>query len=111
MKSSILAATMTALAALSAATPTAIEAESRQFQVSVTFYGENDQSYSLLVPADRTVVHIGTYNPLIVHRVTSPGGGFCTFVGVEGESVVIYAEDEKVLSVPQVMSWGSCGNN
>jgi hypothetical protein len=60
MKSSILAATMTALAALSAARPTAIEAESRQFQVSVTFYGENDQSYSLLVPADRTVVHIGT---------------------------------------------------
>jgi hypothetical protein len=60
MKSSILAATMTVLAALSAAAPTAIEAESRQFQVSVTFYGENDQSYSLLVPADRTVVHIGT---------------------------------------------------
>jgi hypothetical protein len=50
-------------------------------------------------------------NPLVVHRVTSPGGGFCTFVGVEGESVVIYAEDEKVLAVPQAMSWGSCGNN
>ncbi|KAL2833877.1 hypothetical protein BDW59DRAFT_138241 [Aspergillus cavernicola] len=80
------------------------------FNVSVSFYGENDvDSYSLLVPTDRTSVQID--NPLVVHRVTSPGGGFCTFVGVEGESVVIYAEDEQFLSVPQAMSWGSCGNN
>ncbi|KAL2810554.1 hypothetical protein BJX63DRAFT_434200 [Aspergillus granulosus] len=97
----------TLLAGLATATPT--QAESRQFQVSVTFYGENDQSYSLLVPADRTPVQID--NPLVVHRVTSPGGGFCTFVGVEGESVVIYSEDEQFLSVPQAMDWGSCGNN
>ncbi|KAL2785592.1 hypothetical protein BJX66DRAFT_342963 [Aspergillus keveii] len=97
------------LAAMVTATPTPMEPESRQFQISITFHGENDQSYSLLVPADRTTVEID--NPLIVHRVTSPGGGFCTFVGVEGESVVIYAEDEKVLAVPQAMSWGSCGNN
>ncbi|KAJ0420256.1 hypothetical protein BJY00DRAFT_313194 [Aspergillus carlsbadensis] len=107
MKSSIIAATMTAFVALSTASP--MDVESRQFQVSVTFHGEGDQSYSLLVPADRTPVQID--NPLIVHRITSPGGGFCTFVGVEGESVVIYAEDEKVLSVPQAMSWGTCGNN
>jgi hypothetical protein len=50
-------------------------------------------------------------NPLVVHRVTSPGGGFCTFVGVDGESVVIYAQDEKFLTKPQAMKWGSCGNN
>lgn len=48
-------------------------------------------------------------NPLVVHRITSPGGGFCTLVGEKGESVVIHAEDEKMLDVPQAMSWGSCG--
>ncbi|KAL3479601.1 hypothetical protein BJX99DRAFT_255328 [Aspergillus californicus] len=83
---------------------------SSAFNVSVTFYGENNEdSYSLLVPTDRTSVQID--NPLVVYRVTSPGGGFCTFVGEEGESVVIYAEDEQFLTVPQAMSWGSCGNN
>ncbi|KAL4876190.1 hypothetical protein BJY04DRAFT_200329 [Aspergillus karnatakaensis] len=82
---------------------------SAAFNVSLTFYGENnEESYFLLVPTDRTPVQVD--NPLVVHRVTSPGGGFCTFVGVEGESVVIYAEDEKFLTVPQAISWGSCGN-
>ncbi|KAL2829130.1 hypothetical protein BJY01DRAFT_228022, partial [Aspergillus pseudoustus] len=94
------------LTSLAAATP--LSAESRQFQVSATFYGEGDQSYSLLFPADASSVQID--NPLVVHRITSPGGGFCTFVGVEGESVVIYAEDDKTLTVPQAMSWGSCQN-
>ncbi|OJJ52860.1 hypothetical protein ASPSYDRAFT_95226 [Aspergillus sydowii CBS 593.65] len=93
---------VTALATLAALTSA--------FDVSVTFYGENNEdSYSLLVPTDRTPVQID--NPLVVHRVTSPGGGFCTFVGVDGESVVIYAEDEKFLETPQAMKWGSCGNN
>ncbi|KAL3461972.1 hypothetical protein BJX64DRAFT_288924 [Aspergillus heterothallicus] len=106
MKTSLLAS-LAALTAFATATP--LGPESRQFQVSVTFYGEGDESYSLLVPADRTVVNID--NPLVVHRVTSPGGGFCTFVGVQGESVVIYAEDDETLTVPQAMSWGTCGNN
>jgi hypothetical protein len=48
------------------ATPTPVEVDSRQFHVSVTFHGENDQSYSLLVPADRTTVQIGScYFPFL----------------------------------------------
>ncbi|KAL4863934.1 hypothetical protein BDV12DRAFT_20498 [Aspergillus spectabilis] len=95
---------------LALATLTALTTLTSAFNVSLTFYGENNsESYSLLVPTDRTTVQID--DPLIVHRVTSPGGGFCTFVGEHGESVVIYAEDEKFLAVPQAISWGSCGNN
>ncbi|KAL4801833.1 hypothetical protein BDV18DRAFT_70174 [Aspergillus unguis] len=80
------------------------------FDVSLTFYGENnEESYSLSIPTDTNSVQID--NPLVVYRITSPGGGFCTLTGVEGESVVIYAEDDKTLEVPQAMSWGACDNN
>lgn len=48
---------------------------------------------------------------MIVYSISSPGGGFCTFVGVEGEDVVIFAEDEETLTTPQAMKWGSCDNN
>lgn len=49
MKVSVVTA-LTTLAALASA-----------FDVSVTFYGENNEdSYSLLVPTDRTPVQIGT---------------------------------------------------
>ncbi|KAL4781981.1 hypothetical protein BJX76DRAFT_333891 [Aspergillus varians] len=95
---------------LTLATIAALTTLTSAFNVSVSFYGENDEeSYSLSVPTDRTTVNID--NPLVVHRVTSPGGGFCTFVGVEGESVVIYSQDEQFLDTPQAMSWGTCGNN
>lgn len=47
---------LTALATLAALTSA--------FDVSVTFYGENNEdSYSLLVPTDRTQVQIGTSTP------------------------------------------------
>ncbi|KAL5357318.1 hypothetical protein BJX96DRAFT_144262 [Aspergillus floccosus] len=103
MKTSIIAA-ITALSSLAAANPL-----NKRFDVSITFYGENGESYSMLFPTDRTNVDIT--NPMVVHRITSPGGGFCTLVGVEGESVVIYAEDDKTLETPQAMKWGNCGNN
>ncbi|RAH46332.1 uncharacterized protein BO95DRAFT_442211 [Aspergillus brunneoviolaceus CBS 621.78] len=80
------------------------------FNVSVTFHGATeDESYSLLFPTDTTAVQID--NPMIVYSISSPGGGFCTFVGVEGEDVVIFAEDEEALTTPQAMKWGSCDNN
>jgi hypothetical protein len=103
MKTSIIAA-ITALSSLVAANPL-----NKRFNVSVTFYGENGDSYGMLFPTDTSRVEIT--NPMVVNRITSPGGGFCTFVGVEGETVVIYAEDDKTLETPQAMKWGSCDNN
>ncbi|PYH41111.1 uncharacterized protein BP01DRAFT_395408 [Aspergillus saccharolyticus JOP 1030-1] len=80
------------------------------FNVSVTFYGATeDESYSLLIPTDVTPVQID--NPMVVYSISSPGGGFCTFVGVEGEDVVIYAEEEVELTTPQAIKSGSCDNN
>ncbi|KAL2864011.1 uncharacterized protein BJX67DRAFT_384191 [Aspergillus lucknowensis] len=104
MKTSIVAA-IAALAGLSAASPI----ENRQFQVSVTLWSARNITQTLSIPADRTPVQIDSN--LVVTRITSPGGGFCTFVGTEGESVVIYGEDDQSLRVPQPIEWGTCGNN
>ncbi|KAL4937353.1 hypothetical protein BDV06DRAFT_203134 [Aspergillus oleicola] len=94
--------TLLSLAALTAVTSA--------FNVSLTFYGENnEESYSLLIPTDTQPVTID--NPLIVYRITSPGGGFCTLTGAEGENVVIFAEDEQYLDTPQAIIRGSCDNN
>ena len=55
MKFSIITA-LTTLAALTSA-----------FDVSVTFYGENNEDYySLLVPTDRTPVQIGISTPFYI---------------------------------------------
>ncbi|KAA8641962.1 hypothetical protein EYZ11_006252 [Aspergillus tanneri] len=98
--------TATILATLSLATATPLE---KRFDVSIGFHGANGESYSMLFPTDRTNVKIT--NPMVVYAVSSPGGGFCTLTGADGESVVIYGEDQKSLQVPQAMAWGSCGNN
>ncbi|KAL4966501.1 uncharacterized protein BDV14DRAFT_198956 [Aspergillus stella-maris] len=92
------------------ATLSALAAATSAFNVSLTFYGENnEESYSLLIPTDTQPVTID--DPLTVYRITSPGGGFCTLTGSQGESVVIFAEDEKFLETPQAMIRGSCDNN
>ncbi|PTU22289.1 hypothetical protein P175DRAFT_0498825 [Aspergillus ochraceoroseus IBT 24754] len=106
MKGSIFAtACTTLLMALATATPT----EKRVFDVSITFHGADNQSYTMLFPADINSVKID--NPMVVHSISSPGGGFCTLTGTEGETVVIYAEDEQTLKTPQPMAWGACDNN
>ncbi|RJE24316.1 hypothetical protein PHISCL_03321 [Aspergillus sclerotialis] len=100
----ITAVAIAALSSLGLTTPL-----EKRFDVSITFHGAGDQEYSVSIPTDRTKVEFN--NPMVVHKVSSPGGGFCTLVGKEGESVVIYAEDEQVLDTPQAMDYGTCGNN
>lgn len=122
MKLSTITATLTALisATLAAATPL-----DKRFDVSATFHGANGQSYTMSFPTDDSSVDISmssfphlvrqmltlSANPMVVYGISSPGGGFCTFTGVKGETVVIYAEDRKSLQTPQAMEWGSCQNN
>lgn len=55
MKTSIIAA-ITALSSLAAANPL-----SKRFNVSVTFYGENGESYGMLFPTDTSSVEISKY--------------------------------------------------
>ncbi|KAF9889429.1 hypothetical protein FE257_007331 [Aspergillus nanangensis] len=105
MKTIAIVAVLGTLASLATANPV-----EKRFDVSITFYGvNNEDSYTKSFPTDRTNVQID--NDLVVHRITSPGGGFCSLVGVDGETVVIYAEDDKSLKEPQAMKFGSCGNN
>lgn len=115
MKISALAATIASLASLTAA-----------FDVAVTFKGARGERFGQTFPTDASSHAISMYshvyscgmdqstnslaNPMIVFEISSPGGGFCTFIGAEGESVVIYAEDTKKLKKPQPMVRGSCDN-
>lgn len=53
---------ITAVFALLAAAATAAPLEKKQaFEVSLTFYGAGDASYSLSVPADDSSVTVGTF--------------------------------------------------
>ncbi|PKY00688.1 hypothetical protein P168DRAFT_330037 [Aspergillus campestris IBT 28561] len=97
MKTSVIVATIASLASLTAA-----------FDVAVTFRGGRGERFGQSFPTDASS-HAIT-NPMIVFEISSPGGGFCTFVGAEGETVVIYAEDRKKLKKPQRMVRGSCDN-
>lgn len=47
---------------------------------------------------------------MVVHRITSPGGGFCSLSGAKGESVVVYSTKEVELKEPQAMVSGNCGH-
>ncbi|PLN76816.1 hypothetical protein BDW42DRAFT_196925 [Aspergillus taichungensis] len=97
MKTSVIAATIASLASLTAA-----------FDVAVTFQGARGERFGQTFPTDASS-HAIT-NPMIVFEVSSPGGGFCTFIGAEGEAVVIHGEDRKRLRKPQPMVRGSCDN-
>ena len=47
-------------------------------------------------------------NPLSVTTITSPGGGFCNFEGVDGSENVIFGEDTVTVAPPQAQVSGSC---
>ncbi|OJJ46699.1 hypothetical protein ASPZODRAFT_25768 [Penicilliopsis zonata CBS 506.65] len=94
------------LAALSLASATPIASSSAVFEVSITFNGVNGASFSQNFPADDSLVAIT--NPLNVSSIASVGGGFCTFTGVDGSSVVLDGEQTVSVSPPQPQKWGSC---
>ena len=47
-------------------------------------------------------------NPLIVSQISSIGGGFCVFTGLNGSSTVVFGEATVDVVPPQVQIQGDC---
>ncbi|MCJ1290268.1 hypothetical protein MMC34_001804 [Xylographa carneopallida] len=82
MKSSTLSLTLTLVAAMAQAAPTATQSFPDEFKVGLTFYGAAGASYDMSAPTDDTAYPIT--NPLSVSSISSGGGGNCNFFGGEG---------------------------
>ena len=93
----------------------------QEFQVGITFIGEGS-TYFQQFPTDDQPYPIGTSsflslnldtypfpdNPLIVSQISSVGGGFCTFSGLNGSSTVVYGEETVDVVPPQAQIRGDC---
>ncbi|RAK97943.1 uncharacterized protein BO80DRAFT_388589 [Aspergillus ibericus CBS 121593] len=102
MKTALIAATISSIAAFASANPV----ENRAFQVAITFWGADGSSYGQNFPADSSS-HAIT-NTLSVTNISSAGGGFCNFHGVDGSSTVVIGEEKVPVSPPQAQIRGSC---
>ena len=49
-----------------------------------------------------------TDNPLIASQISSVGGGFCVFTGLNGSSTVVFGEETVDVVPPQVQIQGDC---
>ena len=47
-------------------------------------------------------------NPLSVTSISSPGGGFCNFYGVDGGDTVLVGDETVIVAPPQAQVSGSC---
>ena len=54
------------------------------------------------------LIYLSTDNPLIVSQISSVGGGFCTFTGLNGSSTVVFGEETVDVVPPQVQIQGDC---
>ncbi|PYI09859.1 hypothetical protein BO78DRAFT_394724 [Aspergillus sclerotiicarbonarius CBS 121057] len=102
MKTTLIAATLSSIAALASASPV----ENRAFQVAITFYGADGSSFGQSFPADSSS-HTIT-NSMSVTNISSAGGGFCNFQGVDGSSTMVVGEVKVPVSPPQAQVRGSC---
>ncbi|OJJ72314.1 hypothetical protein ASPBRDRAFT_41996 [Aspergillus brasiliensis CBS 101740] len=102
MKTTFITAACSTFAALSSAAPT----DSSAFQVAITFWGADGSSFSQNFPADDTPQTIT--NPLSITKISSAGGGFCSFQGVDGSSTVVAGEVTVPVSPPQTQVSGTC---
>ncbi|PWY96246.1 hypothetical protein BO94DRAFT_570591 [Aspergillus sclerotioniger CBS 115572] len=102
MKTTFIAATLSSIAALGSASPV----ENSAFQVAITFWGADGSSFGQNFPADDST-HAIT-NPMAVTNISSAGGGFCSFQGVDGSSTVVAGEVKVPVSPPQAQAWGAC---
>ena len=47
-------------------------------------------------------------NSLVVSQISSVGGGFCVFTGINGSSTVVYGDETVDVTPPQVQIRGDC---
>ncbi|PYH67357.1 uncharacterized protein BO88DRAFT_406243 [Aspergillus vadensis CBS 113365] len=102
MKTSFITAACSTFAALSSAAPT----DSSTFEVAITFWGADGSSFFQTFPADDTT-HAIT-NQLSITKISSVGGGFCSFQGVDGSTTVVAGEVTVPVSPPQTQVSGTC---
>ncbi|KAM0804916.1 hypothetical protein BDR22DRAFT_885010 [Usnea florida] len=105
MKYSIIASALVQLVSLASAA--AISAR-QEFEVGITFIGEGSDpsTYFQQFPTDDQPYPID--NPLIVSQISSVGGGFCVFTGLNGSSTVVFGEETVDVVPPQVQVQGDC---
>ncbi|KAN0075742.1 hypothetical protein V8E54_007012 [Elaphomyces granulatus] len=103
MKVSIISTIVATLLAASSAAPVD---NARQFQVAITFYGAAGASFTQLFPTDDQPYPIT--NPLSISQISSVGGGFCTFRGIDGSETVVVGEQTVPVGPPQTQISGVC---
>ncbi|EHA23784.1 hypothetical protein CBS63078_2234 [Aspergillus niger] len=102
MKTTFITAACSTFAALASAAPT----DNSAFEVAITFWGADGSSFSQNFPADDST-HAIT-NQLSITKISSVGGGFCTFQGIDGSSTVVVGEVTVPVSPPQTQVSGTC---
>ncbi|PYH96566.1 hypothetical protein BO71DRAFT_482002 [Aspergillus ellipticus CBS 707.79] len=98
MKTTLIATALSSLAVLASA--------QAYFEVAITFTGADGAYYNQHFPTDDNSHPIT--NSMVVYNISSAGGGFCTFGGVNGTDVVVFGPETVAVDPPQAMSWGDC---
>ncbi|KAL5361680.1 hypothetical protein BJX96DRAFT_152553 [Aspergillus floccosus] len=101
MKTSVIATALTAIAGLASAGPV-----EKRFDVTVTFHGAADASYTRHIPADGRTVTLN--DVLSISKISSTGGATCTFHGVDGSVTTVNGAQTVDVGPPQTQTWGTC---
>ncbi|GES58903.1 hypothetical protein ATEIFO6365_0003018600 [Aspergillus terreus] len=99
MKTSAIAAALAALAGVASAGPVV-------FDVTVTFHGAADASYTRYIPADGSTVILN--DALSISKISSTGRATCTFHGVDGSVTTVNDGQTVDVGPPQTQTWGTC---